>query len=115
RRGVVRDTITLLDEGGLFLQAPSALWDAIEQRDWHRVFITERALWQQTYIAIIGHALLEKCLNPYKAITANVIRIPSDTPACDVDSVMAQTLENLLSEEQLQVKPHCPLPVMGIP
>jgi hypothetical protein len=115
RRGVVRDTITLLDEGGLFLQAPSALWDAIEQRDWRRAFIKERALWQQTQIAIIGHALLEKCVNPYKAITANVIRIPSDTPAGAIDDVMAQTLENLLTEEQLQVKPHCPLPVMGIP
>ncbi len=115
RRGVVRDTITLLDEGGLFLQAPSPLWDAIEQRDWRRAFIKERALWQQTQIAIIGHALLEKCVNPYKAITANVIRIPSDTPACAIDEVMAQTLANLLTEEQLQVKPHCPLPVMGIP
>lgn len=115
RRGVVRDTITLLDEGGLFLQAPSPLWDAIEQRDWRRAFIKERALWQQTQIAIIGHALLEKCVNPYKAITANVIRIPSDTSAGAIDEVMAQTLANLLTEEQLQVKPHCPLPVMGIP
>lgn len=115
RRGVVRDTITLLDEGGLFLQAPPALWEAIEQRDWQRAFIGERALWQQAHIAIIGHALLEKCVNPYKAITANVIRIPSDTPAVDVDTVMAQTLERLLTQEQLQVKPHCPLPVMGIP
>lgn len=115
RRGVVRDTITLLDEGGLFLQAPSALWEAIEQRDWRRVFIKERALWQQTHIAIIGHALLEKCVNPYKAITANVIRIPSETPAGDIDAVMAQHLETLLTEEQLRVKPHRPLPVMGIP
>ncbi|HLU01708.1 MAG TPA: DUF3025 domain-containing protein [Advenella sp.] len=115
RRGVVRDTITLLDEGGLLLQAPPALWNAIEQRDWRRAFIKERALWQQTHIGIIGHALLEKCVNPYKAITANVIRVPQDTPAGDLDLVMAHTLETLLTEDPLQVKPHRPLPVMGIP
>ena len=115
RRGVIRDTITLLDEGGLFLQAPPALWEAIEQRDWQRAFVQQRALWQQTQVAIIGHALLEKCVNPYKAITANVIRIPAGTKSDDIDRVMADTLEQILCQDRLHVKPHCPLPVMGIP
>ncbi|MGO1767617.1 MAG: DUF3025 domain-containing protein [Advenella sp.] len=115
RRGVIRDTITLLDEGGVFLQAPQALWESIEQRDWHRAFVQQRDLWQQTQVAIIGHALLEKCVTPYKAITANVIRIPAGVNACDIDEVMANALDKILRQEPLLVKPHCPLPVMGIP
>ncbi len=115
RRGIIRDTITLLDEGGLFLSAPKPLWDAITQRDWQRAFIQERGLWQHTHTAIIGHALLEKCVTPYRAITANVIAIPPDHPLDEMDSIMARELERILDKPHLQVKPHHPLPVMGIP
>ncbi|WP_253272252.1 DUF3025 domain-containing protein [Advenella kashmirensis] len=115
RRGIIRDTITLLDEGGLFLLAPPPLWEAIAERDWQRAFVHERTLWAQAHVAPIGHALLEKCARPYKALTANVIRVPEGTGADEVDHVMAQVLADMLSPGQLQAKPHCPLPVMGIP
>lgn len=114
-RGVIRDTITLLDEGGLFLLAPQPLWEAILQRDWQRAFIGERQLWSQAQTAVFGHALLEKCVNPYKAITANVIRVPAGTDIKDIDRVMSRELEGILSDGRLQAKPLCPLPVMGIP
>ncbi len=113
-RGIIRDTITLLDEGGMFLLAPPSLWEAIRERDWKRAFVLERDLWRQTRTAIVGHALLEKCVTPYRAITANVIAIPPGTPAEDIDDVMARELERLL-DDSLQAKPQQPLPVMGIP
>lgn len=114
-RGLLRDTITLLDEGGLFLQAPDALWEAIVRRDWRAAFLDLRTLWDETRIAACGHALLEKCVLPYKAITANVIRIPAADTDCDLDRLMALELTQLLTAAPLPGKPHQPLPVMGIP
>ncbi len=71
-RGMVRDALTLLDENGLLLSAPATLTLALEQRDWHELFITQRDLWREAQVTIVGHALLEKLLAPRKAITAHV-------------------------------------------
>ena len=115
-RGMLRDTITLLDEGGLFLQAPDALWEAIVRRNWRAAFLDLRSLWKETRIAACGHALLEKCVLPYKAITANVIRVPATAASDhDLDRLMAVELARLLTAAPLQRKPQQPLPIMGIP
>lgn len=75
-RGPARDGLTLFDENAVLLQAPPPLWDALLARDWQRLFIDLRPLWQDAQVLIFGHALLEKLINPYKAITAHVLTVP---------------------------------------
>jgi Protein of unknown function (DUF3025) len=106
KRGAVRDALTLLDENGALLGAPPHLTDALRRRDWPALFIDERALWHAAQIVIVGHALLEKLVQPRTAMTAHVwlARTPmaahESTPAPDVDPT---------------AKPFAPLPVLGIP
>jgi len=74
RRGPLRDALTLFDENGALLQAPPALWQALEERDWQRLFVDLRGLWAQARLVLFGHALQEKLQQPRKAITAHVYR-----------------------------------------
>lgn len=97
-RGPVRDAITVFDENGAFLDAPAALWDALVGRDWRRLFVDLRPLWNEATLVIFGHAMLEKLLAPRKDLTAHVW--------CG---------ERSFSRESLARKPFAPLPLMGIP
>lgn len=110
-RGPVRDAITLLDENGLILICSDALAQAIQNKNWQEVFIERRAEWACSQIQIIGHALLEKLVKPYKAITAHALIIS--------DQIKPEQLDHYLSErltkEYLASKPFSPIPVMGIP
>ena len=72
----MRDALTLFDENGAVLDAPPALWEALDARDWHALFVTERALWRDARLLVFGHALLEKLVTPRKALTAHVLRAP---------------------------------------
>lgn len=101
-RGAVRDALTLFDENGaLWLDAPASLAQALAARDWHALFITQRALWQQQRrFEVFGHALLEQLATaPRKGLTAHVL--------------LADPLT--LSPAQWAAKPFLPLPVLGIP
>ena len=75
-RGVVRDALTLFDENAAWLQAPASLIDALRRRDWPTLFVARRALWTEARLELFGHALLEKLLQPRKAITAHVWVVP---------------------------------------
>ena len=72
RRGPVRDAITVFDENGALLQAPPALWNALRERAWRRLFVELRPLWREARLRIFGHALLEQLANPRKGLTAHV-------------------------------------------
>ena len=99
-RGPVRDALTLFDESGALLQAPVALLAALRQRDWQALFVTHRALWAESRLTIVGHALLEKLATaPRKALTAQVLL--ADPLALDAAGWAA--------------KPFAPLPVLGVP
>lgn len=111
-RGATRDAITLFDENAALLQAPDALWDALEQRDWQRLFIDLRPLWAQAQMLLFGHALLEKLVTPRKAVTAHVYRVHAGGAALpEVD----RWLFDNLSAQRLAAKPFAPLPVLGVP
>jgi hypothetical protein len=105
-RGPLRDALTLFDENAAMLQAPAGLLDALRRRDWHTLFVTQRAQWQSTPLVLFGHALLEKLLHPRKAITAHVWQIEDPT-----DGEMASSL----TRERLLDKSFLPLPVLGVP
>lgn len=101
QRGPQRDALTLLDESGLLLAAPEPLRAALQARDWTELFITQRALWREARVLVVGHALLEKLLAPRKPLCARVLW---------VDDVDAPVLPASLAPALLP-----PLPVLGIP
>jgi len=115
RRGPLRDALTLIDENGALLSAPPALWQALVARDWHALFVTQRALWQPARCVVFGHALLEKlAASPRKNLTAHVLLLPpgTDDASTDFDALADGPA---LSASWLIGKPFAPLPVMGIP
>ncbi len=101
RRGAVRDALTLLDESGLLLAAPPALQQALREQDWPTLFLTQRALWRDGRVLVVGHALLEKLLTPRAGLCARVLF---------VGDVEAPSLPAELTPAALP-----PLPVLGIP
>lgn len=111
-RGAVRDAITVFDENAALLQAPDALWQALCERDWRRLFVDLRPLWEQARLVLFGHALLEKLVSPRKAITAHVCRVqPVRDGLAGLDAWLAQDL----TADRLAAKPFTPLPVLGVP
>ena len=113
-RGPLRDALTLFDENVLLLQSSDELWQALQDREWKKLFGELRDEWQSAHIVIFGHALLEKLVTPYKSITAHVFRIASDADAKD-DQALDAWLANKLQPNFLATKPFLPLPVLGIP
>jgi hypothetical protein len=112
-RGPLRDAATLFDENGAVLDAPPALWDALLARDWHRLFVTGRALWREARLRVFGHALLEQlAVAPRKPLTAHVLRAPGDAPAVSIDD---GAIAAALQPGHLATKPFAPLPVLGVP
>jgi len=112
RRGPVRDAITVFDENGALLQAPPALWEALEARAWRRLFVELRPLWREARLCIFGHALLEQLANPRKGLTAHVWRCDA---ALDSGASADAWLASRCTEEVLARKPFTPLPVLGVP
>lgn len=111
-RGPVRDALTVFDENAAFLSAPQPLWDALLDKDWRKLFIDLRPLWQQAQLLLFGHALLEKLVYPRKPITAHVYRAQvAMNSIANLDAWMVQDL----SAEKLATKPFAPLPVLGVP
>lgn len=118
QRGRLRDSITVLDENGGLLLAPQALCDALRDRRWQELFVGRRALWQQARFLPIGHALLEKLVQPRKAITAHVICVPLEqAPRLASLAEADGWLDDQLRTQScnLASKPYLPIPILGIP
>ncbi len=111
-RGPLRDALTLFDENGAVLDAPDALWRALVERDWQRLFVGGRALWREARLLVFGHALLEKLEAPRKPLTAHVLRAPGASASiANEDAAITAALQ----PAHLQGKPFVPLPVLGVP
>lgn len=113
-RGPLRDALTLFDENVFLLQSSDALWQALQDRDWIKLFVQLRDGWQSAHVVTFGHALLEKLVTPYKSITAHVYRIASNVDAQD-DQALDDWLASNLQPNFMATKPFLPLPVLGIP
>jgi hypothetical protein len=105
-RGALRDALTVFDENAALLQAPTVLVDALRVRDWKALFIAQRAHWASARLLVFGHALMEKLLQPRKAITAHVWIVADLT-----DEAVAASLV----PERIAAKSFLPLPVLGVP
>ena len=111
-RGPARDALTLFDENAALLRAPDLLWNALQAKDWTRVFGDLRGLWAESYLVLFGHAMLEKLVFPRKSITAHVYRA---YPAVDSIACMDAWVAASLNAEVLAAKPFVHLPVLGVP
>lgn len=121
RRGQLRDAATIFDENAalLVLRDASLIGDFRAHR-WQEVFITRRSAFERDWqVLLFGHAVMEKLVTPYKAITAHAWPvIASESFFCVelgdkrawLDITVARQIENGLLTSLFT-----PLPVLGIP
>lgn len=133
-RGRVRDTITVFDENGAILvTAAPSIGEALIDFDWQGSLVTPRDKWDnpqalnsdfQAAVYIFGHALLEKLLQPRKALCAHsiVINVTPDFFALSLserishlDKRVADYMEALLSQPDVTPRKLSPLPILGVP
>jgi hypothetical protein len=105
-RGALRDALTVFDENAALLHAPEELVEALRRRDWKSLFIENRAQWHSARLVLFGHALLEKLMQPRKAITAHV---------WVVENLDDESVASSIDSQRLAGKPFLPLPVLGVP
>lgn len=113
RRGRRRDALTVLDESGVWMiSSDPALPELLVDRAWHTLFWQARARVESgMHFVVVGHALLEKALAPFPAMTGKCLTLIADTldpDAADVQAAMV--LAAIDTPRQL-----APLPVQGIP
>jgi Protein of unknown function (DUF3025) len=122
----LRDKLTLWDEGGLiWLSTRRDLTMMLQAKQWQRLFVENRqAVEQHVRCIIFGHAIYEKLLNPYLAITANshclwvneAMLHQVDWGAYgEVDQYLADAIHTTIAQQQVGHINFYPLPVMGIP
>ena len=120
-RGVVRDRATLFDENAAVLVASQpAVEVALRAHEWLHALLTLRpAFGRCCEVRLFGHALIEKLVNPYKAITAHVWVLSVEPAFFDLNEDDKRThLDALLGSavnEGLLGVPAMGLPVLGVP
>lgn len=120
-RGKVRDAATLFDENAALLVLRDAeLLDDLRAHRWQEVFLAKRSQFQIcAEVILFGHALMEKLVTPYKAITAHAWPVvvderyfaqPPGGRIAHLDALLAAALSGSLEPGSFT-----PLPVLGIP
>jgi hypothetical protein len=121
RRGKLRDAATIFDENAaLLVTQDMALVDALRAHRWRDVFVERHTTFHRDCrVVLFGHALMEKLVQPYKAITAHAWPVRADgaffalaaTQQIDrLDALVADALD-----EGLATRFFTPLPVLGVP
>ena len=112
RRGRLRDLLTIFDEGGAIVHCDDAsLVSLLEHFQWRRLFWdNRRAVQASLRITVLGHAVLEKALEPWPGITCKAIVVPA---AAEPDAAAADWLDRLQPGASPRVL--WPLPIFGFP
>ena len=120
-RGTVRDRATIFDENAaLLVSADPAIESALQAHAWQDALVGQRTAFGATCeVRLFGHALIEKLVQPYKAITAHVwvLRVDRDYFALtmpDRAALVDRILRDQLRNRLLETAP-TPLPVLGVP
>ena len=120
-RGVVRDRATIFDENAAILvSADPAIESALQAHCWQDALVSRRAAFGVSCeVRLFGHALIEKLVAPYKAITAHVwvLRVNADyfsLPTRERSALVDCMLRERLKDGLLDTAP-TPLPVLGVP
>jgi len=125
-RGAARDAATIFDENAALLLvrdglAGRSLIAALKEHQWKQVFIEQRAAFgADVEVWLFGHALVEKLVRPYKAITAHtlVLLAPEEFFAQDADARRGwidQRIAAHLTQQGMTIGQLTPLPVLGVP
>ncbi len=117
-RGRRRDALTVLDESGVWVIAEDASLNALlAQRQWRTLFCEQRAaLVGHMQFVVVGHALLEKMLQPYPALTGKCLLL--ETPDLILSAIplnQIQTQAKLALDRLITPDILVPLPLLGIP
>ena len=109
KRGRLRDLLTLFDEGGAIVRcADPVLEQMIRGFRWKELFWAQRErVRRDLRFVVIGHAVLEKALEPWAGITCKAIFAGLDE---DPDAAAARWLGAARSPQELAA-----LPVFGYP
>ena len=94
RRGRLRDLLTLLDEGGALVACDDAALNAmVRAHQWKALFWDARSrVFASMRVLVLGHAVLEKALEPWPGITCKAIFVPATG---DADAHAAAWLRQL--------------------
>lgn len=120
-RGRLRDAATIFDENALlFVTSNPEIGKMLRKHAWRQLFIEERKLVrEECTIHLFGHALMEKLVAPYKAITGHtwivmaapsVLALPAVKMRAWLDATVAAQLQGGLDTSHFT---H--LPVLGVP
>ena len=129
RRGPVRDAITLLDENGaIFVVAEGVHGDelarSLSSHDWLKLFCDDvDNLTQNSTVYLFGHAVMEKLVSPFKAITAHALIVEAPRvffSYCQSDQrrwLDEELVKRLRHGYPAQISPSMltPLPIAGLP
>ena len=125
-RGAARDGATIFDENAALLvvrDAPPgrALAEALRGHDWRAAFVARRASFgPDAEVCLFGHALMEKLVAPYKAITAHTRVVLADDAFFALSDAARRTwidqrVAQDLAANGLSTADFTPLPVLGVP
>lgn len=125
-RGPARDAATIFDENAALLvlaDTPEGadLIAALRAHAWEDAFVRQANKFNScAEVWCFGHALMEKLVKPYKAITAHTrvvmvepayFRLDASARRAHIDGVVAAQL----ASQVLTTADYTPLPVLGIP
>ena len=112
QRGSLRDLLTVFDEGGVLVAcADDELVRLVREFRWKELFWGHRArLRRAMHLSVIGHAAMEKALEPWPGITCKALFL---SPHDDLDEQAARWLAQL--PPRAKPRDLAPLPVFGYP
>lgn len=112
RRGRLRDLLTLFDEGGAIVQSDDAhLISLLKGFEWKKLFWENRErVLKSMRIVVLGHAVLEKALEPWPGITCKAIVVEA---RAQPDSAARDWLAGLAPDASPRLM--APLPIFGFP
>lgn len=120
-RGKVRDAATIFDENAALLICADREWAAsLRAHRWRETLLEQRlAFGSSVDIFLFGHALMEKLVTPYKAITAHIWVVPAEAGFFSLSPQDQRAWTDQAVTRQLREGLHTgdftPLPVLGVP
>jgi hypothetical protein len=116
-RGKLRDATTIFDENAVLLvTANQPLIEALRDHRWTEAFLERRKEFkQECQLYLFGHALMEKLVAPYKAITGHmwVLSQTLSQSSLGINCIDVRIAHQLA--EGLTTRDFSPLPVLGVP
>jgi hypothetical protein len=120
-RGWVRDAATIFDENAAIFVARDDRWiEALRAHQWRELLWEQRECFEnECDLTLFGHALMEKLVSPYKAITAHTWPLIGgaayfEMSAAERRAWLDKTIAGQLSSG-LKTAQFSPLPVLGVP